>query len=52
MSLRLKVQEVSSIVLALWCTICQIGGKHAKDNYHLLQKYIEFAIVVLLYGTQ
>jgi len=23
----------------LWCVICQIGGKHAIDNYHLLQKY-------------
>lgn len=25
----------------LWCTIFQIGGKHATDNFHLLQKYMQ-----------
>ncbi len=26
---------------ALWCVIFQIGGKHATDNCHLLQKYTQ-----------
>ena len=39
MPLRLEVQAGPSATLALWSMICQIGGKHATDNYHLLQKY-------------
>lgn len=31
----------------LWCAICQVGGKHATDKYHLLQKYTQ--IPQLLY---
>lgn len=39
MPLRLEAQERSSAVPTLWYTICQIGGNHAIDNCHLLQKY-------------
>jgi len=39
MLLRPKAQAGPSAVPALWCAICQIGGKHTTDNSHLLQKY-------------
>ena len=41
MPLRPEVQEVPSEAPTLWCAICQIVGKHAIDNYHLLQKYMQ-----------
>ena len=41
MPLRLEAQSGPSAVPTLWCVICQIGGKHAIDNFHLLQKYTE-----------
>ena len=41
MLLRLEAQAGPSEVPALWCTIFQIGGKHAIDNYHLSQKYTQ-----------
>jgi len=41
MSLRLEAQAGPSAMLALWCAICKIEGKHAIDNYHLLQKYTQ-----------
>ena len=34
--LRPEAQAGPSAAPTLWCTICQIGGKHATDNYHLL----------------
>jgi len=40
-SLRLEAQVGPSTMPALWCTICQIRGKHATNNYHLLQKYMQ-----------
>ena len=40
MPLRPEAQARPSAAPALWCTICQIGGKHATDNYHLLQNYM------------
>jgi len=40
MPLRSKAQVGPSAAPALWCTICQIDGKHATDNCHLLQKYV------------
>jgi len=40
MLLRLEVQAGPSALPALWCMICQIGGKNATDNCHLLQKYM------------
>jgi len=39
MPLRLEAQESPSATPTLWCMIFQIGGKHATDNCHLLQKY-------------
>jgi len=36
MPLRLEVQVGPSTVPALWCAICQIGGKHIAENCHLL----------------
>lgn len=41
MPLRPEAQAGLSLVPALWCTICQIGGKHATYNCHLLQKYTQ-----------
>ncbi len=39
--LRPEAQEGPSVGPALWCAICQVTGKHAMDNYHLLQKYVQ-----------
>lgn len=39
MPLRPKAQAGPSMMPTLWCTICYIGGKHATNNCHLLQKY-------------
>jgi len=39
MPLRPEAQEGLSMVPKLWCVICSIGGKHATNNCHLLQKY-------------
>ncbi len=41
MLLILEAQERPSVVPALWCAICQIGGKHTTDNCHLLHKYTQ-----------
>jgi len=41
MPLRPEAQAGLSMMLALWCAICQIGGKHATDYCHLLQKYTQ-----------
>ena len=41
MLLRPEAQAGTSVVPALWCTIFQIGGKHATNNCHLLQKYTQ-----------
>jgi len=41
MLLRLEAQAGPSMAPALWCVICQIGGKHATNNYHILQKYTQ-----------
>lgn len=41
MSLRPEAQARPSAAPTLWCAICQIGGKHATDNCHLLQKYTQ-----------
>ena len=43
MSLRPEAQLGPGVVLALWCAICQIGGKHTTDNCHLLQKYTQMS---------
>ena len=37
--LRPEAQVGPSAAQYLWCAICQIGGKHATDKCHLLQKY-------------
>lgn len=39
MPLRPEAQARPSTVPTLWCRIFQIGGKHAMENCHLLQKY-------------
>jgi len=39
--LRPEAHERPSMVSELWCMIVRIGGKHATDNCHLLQKYIQ-----------
>jgi len=36
-----EAQAGPSATPALWCVICQIGGKHMMDNCHLLQKYTQ-----------
>lgn len=41
MPLRPEAQAGPSMMPALWCMIGQIGGKHATDNCHLLQKYTQ-----------
>ena len=41
MPLILEAQTGLSGVPALWCAICQIGGKHVMDNCHLLRKYMQ-----------
>lgn len=41
MSLRPQAQARPSAASALWCAICQIGGKHTTDNCHMLQKYTQ-----------
>lgn len=41
MSLRPEAQAGPRMAPALLCVICQIGGKHATNNYHLLQKYTQ-----------
>lgn len=41
MPLRPEAQVGPSTGPALWCTICQVAAKHATDNYHLLQKFIQ-----------
>lgn len=41
MPLTLKAQAGPNSVPTLWCAICQIARKHAIDNYHLLQKYMQ-----------
>lgn len=41
MLLILEAQAGPSTAPALWCVICQIGGKHVMDNCHLLQKYTQ-----------
>lgn len=41
MPLRPEAQARPSGAPALWCAICQIGGKHTTDLCHLLQKYTQ-----------
>ena len=41
MPLRAEAPAGPSAMTALWCVICQIDGKHATDNCHLLQKYVK-----------
>ena len=41
MPLRPEAQAGPSAAPALWCAICQIGGKHARGNCHLLQKSLQ-----------
>jgi len=36
-----EMQVGPSVAPILWCMICKIGGKHATDNFHLLQKYTQ-----------
>ncbi len=43
MPLRPDAQVGPSVVPELWCMICQIGGKNATDNCHLLQKYTQMS---------
>ncbi len=38
---RPGAQARPSTMPSLCCVICQIGGKHATDNCHLLQKYTQ-----------
>jgi len=41
MPLRPEAQVRPSVVWTLWCKIYQIGGKHATDHCHILQKYTQ-----------
>ena len=40
MPLRPEAPEGPSTGPAVWCAICQVVGKHAIDNCHLLQKFV------------
>ena len=44
-----EAQAGRSTGLALWCAIYQVAGKHATNNYHLLQKNVQ-ALQQLLYN--
>jgi len=41
MPLRTEAQAGLSVGPALWCAICQVAGKHATNNCHLLQKFVQ-----------
>ena len=41
MPLRPEAQAGPSTVLSLWFSIYQVAEKHAMDNCHLLQKYVQ-----------
>ena len=41
MPLRPEAQVGPRAAHSLWCVICQVVGKHAIDNCHLLQKYTQ-----------
>jgi len=41
MPLRPEAQVGPSAGSALWCAICQVAGKHATNNCHLLQKFVQ-----------
>ena len=41
MDLRLDALVGPSVTPTLWCAICQVAGKHATNNSHLLQKYVQ-----------
>ena len=41
MPLRPKAQGGPSTGSTLWCAIYQVVGKHATDNCHLLQKFVQ-----------
>ena len=41
MPLRLEAQVGPSAGPTLWCAICPVAGKHATDNCHLLQRYVQ-----------
>ncbi len=41
MPLRPEAQSGLKATPALWCMIFHIGGKHAIDKCHLLQKYTQ-----------
>ena len=41
MPLTPEAQEGPREAPSFWCAICQIGGKHATDNCHFLQKYMQ-----------
>ena len=41
MPLKTEAQARPSVAPTLWCAICQIAGKHAIDNCHLVQKYMQ-----------
>lgn len=31
----------SSVGVPIWCVICQVAGKHATENCHLLQNFVQ-----------
>ena len=41
MPLRLEAKAGPSAGPVLWCTICQVVGKHMIDKSHLLQKFVQ-----------
>lgn len=41
MPLRLEAQARLIVGSVLWCAICQIAGKHTKNNCHLLQNFVQ-----------
>lgn len=41
MPLSPKAQEGASTGPALWCAICEVVGKHATNNCHMLQNFVQ-----------
>lgn len=42
---RLEASASLSALTTLWCAICQVGGKHATENCHILQKYTQALVI-------
>jgi len=44
MPLTLEAQASPSAGPELWCAICQVAGKHATNNCHLFEKFLQTSL--------